>query len=100
MRQHGYVIDKWKNAAKVKFAALDTYRVCALSYGYIAVSCEGSKCRRVKLPKAECEDAMIDWAEQYERGSIPECVAQHRRNKKEVRKSRKLLRDDTVMRDW
>ena len=91
LRQYGREIeDRW-TATKIKFDAFDTYRVCALARGYSMATCRNRECLRIRLPKAKCEDEIREWAEQYERPLIPECVAEEIEHKKDSRETRRLL---------
>lgn len=93
-RRHGQEIDDWWAGGSRAYEALDTYRICALARGYVALPCGDRECRRIDVPKAKCEDEIIEWAEQYERPLLPDCVAEERENRKKWRKYRKIFGPD------
>ena len=93
-RRHDQELEGWWTGPLRMYDAMETYRLCALARGYVALLCSDQECREIEVPKAECEDEIIEWAEQYERPLLPECVAEDRRQRKESRRFRKIFGPD------
>ena len=93
-RRHVQEAEGWWTGPLRKYEAMETYRICALARGYLALPCTDEECREIEVPKAKCEDEIVDWAEQYERPLLPECVAEDRIRRKELREYRKIFGPD------